>query len=146
MDPDMASRSSMGLDIPIASGSSRDHSYKHALCPAQQHNTHIHVLSCDTHLYFGDKPLRPQINTNPSCTRTMDPVKALGSSLSQDLTMPSSHLSVPHHCQSPVPIFSTVYGPLGLAFSPISPLWNHLPLSLWLEWVLVCVSSTCIPF
>lgn len=70
------------------------------------------------------------INTDPSCNRTMDLDMAIGSSLSQDITMASngcpgsSYLLFSTTVQYPGPTFSKVYEPLGFPSRLIFPLFT----------------------
>lgn len=79
-DPDMAPGSSLGPDIPMASGGSTDHSDQHV--PLWQHNSQISTWSLVA-IQIMDMtwPLvvtqATDTDTDPSCSRTTDPDMAL---------------------------------------------------------------------
>lgn len=102
-NPDTAPGSSMGPDVPIAS-----------TCYM------VAAQTTDIFLAFGGNAghrhrHRPQLQQDMA---QLYPDMAFGGS--QDLTMASSHLPVPHHFQVFIPPLPAVYEPLGLVFSSIS--------------------------
>lgn len=123
----MAFGSSLGLDVPMASGSSISQSDQRVL--PQQHNTQIPTWSPATvqTIDICSRALitwATNINTDPNCSRIMDLDMALGRSPGQDLTVISSYLPVPNSQFHLSPQWTNP-----LALFPLPSFHSVLPLS-----------------
>ena len=68
------------------------------------------------------------IDTDPSCSRTMEPDMVLGDSSGQDLTMASSHLLVSHNCRVPCSTFLQYMNPQLLFLFHFSTTYSIFPI------------------